>query len=448
MAALDLVSEEVLGWVQTPSTVDTDIMIGVKEALRTLKTDFNIDGWSIKERLACSSAAGGLRMVAIGLVPELTAEAAKRAALGAGAKLIEVFSYKLDKREIEAIESIKPDVILLAGGTDGGNDEVIRHNSSLISASDCAAPIIMAGNKSAASELESIFRSQGKEIFIAENVMPELGKLNVEPARDVIRKIFMERIVVAKGFQKAKEFVGAILMPTPMAVLKGAELLAKGTESEEGMGELLLIDVGGATTDVHSVAEGGPSKSEVILKGLPESFAKRTVEGDLGLRINVASIWEFSKKHSKGKKMTLPSEKMEEYISHLTTHTSRIPRSDFEYETDKEMAHLAVEIATERHAGTLSPLYLPGGETVFMQVGKDLTGIQTVIGTGGIFKHGRHVREILLASTFKNETPFCLKPKAPHFFIDEHYLLFAIGLLQTLAPDAAVRILQRHLKEV
>lgn len=190
--AIDLATEEILGWTQAPSTVDSDIMVGVKEALENLKTEFGVNGWSINKRLACSSAAGGLRMVALGLVPELTAEAAKKAALGAGAKLIKVFSYKLDKREVEGIVSIKPDILLIAGGTDGGNEEVILHNAHLIAISDIAAPVIMAGNKSAASEVEGIFRSQGKEIYITENVMPELGKLNIEPTRSFVRSLLSE----------------------------------------------------------------------------------------------------------------------------------------------------------------------------------------------------------------------------------------------------------------
>jgi len=446
--AIDLATEEILGWTQAPSTVDSDIMVGVKEALENLKTEFGVNGWSINKRLACSSAAGGLRMVALGLVPELTAEAAKKAALGAGAKLIKVFSYKLDKREVEAIVSIKPDILLIAGGTDGGNEEVILHNAHLIAISDIAAPVIMAGNKSAASEVESILRSQGKEIYITENVMPELGKLNIEPTREIIREIFIGRIIFTKGFHKAKEFVGDILMPTPMAVLKGAALLAKGTKNENGVGELIIIDVGGATTDVHSASEGRPSKAEAILKGLVEPFAYRTVEGDLGLRINATNIWEFYKQCRKVKKMALPTDDMEKYISHLTTHTSIIPMSHIELEIDKEMACIAVEIASQRHAGTISPIYLPGGETAFMQVGKDLTEIGTVIGTGGVFKYGTDAREILLASTFNEENPFSLRPKTPRFFIDEHYLLFACGLLSTVDPDIAIRILRGHLKEV
>ena len=448
VVAIDLASEEVLGWAQAPSTVDSDIMIGVNEALENLKVDFGVDGRLMSKRLACSSAAGGLRMVALGLVPELTAEAAKRAALGAGAKVIKVLSYKLDRGEVEAIEAINPDILLIAGGTDGGNEEVILHNARLIAPAEITAPIIMAGNKSVKSEVEDIFRSQGKDIYVTENVMPELGKLNVEPTREVIREIFIERIVFAKGFHRAKEFAGDILMPTPLAVLRGADLLAKGTQNEKGMGELMVIDVGGATTDVHSVSEGKPSRSEVILKGLPEPYAKRTVEGDLGLRMNAASLWEFCKQDSRVKNMTLPIGEIEKYVHHLTKHTSVIPTSDFECEVDKEMACTAVEIATQRHAGSLSSFYLPAGETVFMQVGKDLTEVKTVIGTGGVFKYGRNGREILLASTFKKENPFSLKPKSPRFFVDKHYLLFAGGLLSTVAPEAAIRILRDQLKEV
>jgi uncharacterized protein (TIGR01319 family) len=445
---MDLASEEILGWAQTPSTVDSNIMLGVNEALEKLQADFGIDGWAIKRRLACSSAAGGLRMVALGLVPELTAEAAKRAALGAGAKLIKVFSYKLDRQEVEAIVSIKPDIILIAGGTDGGNQEVLLYNAALISTAAIDVPVIMAGNKSAASEVKDLFRSQKKEIYVTENVMPELGKLNVEPTRDVIREIFIERIILAKGFQKAIEFVGNILMPTPMAVLKGAELLSRGTQNEKGMGELIVLDIGGATTDVHSISDGRPNKPNIIFKGLPEPYAKRTVEGDLGLRVNARSIWEFSKQKGEARPFPLSTDDMENYISHLTKETSRIPNSHVEYMIDKEMARIAVEIALERHAGTQSPFYLPGGETVFMQVGKDLTGIRTVIGTGGVFKYGRDAREILLASMFNREAPFSLRPKSPFYFVDTDYLLFATGLLGTVAPDAAIRILRRHLKEV
>ena len=107
--------------------------------------------------------------------------------------------------------------------------------------------------------------------------MPVLNKLNVEPAREAIRQVFMEKIVEAKGMKKAEEFTTGILMPTPAAVLKAAEVLSKGTDLEDGIGDLIIIDIGGATTDVHSIAKGEPTKPGVILKGLEEPVSKRTV---------------------------------------------------------------------------------------------------------------------------------------------------------------------------
>ena len=120
--------------------------------------------------------------------------------------------------------------------------------------------------------------------------MPDVNVLNVEPARTMIRKVFIERIIAAKGLKRAEEFVEGILMPTPTAVLKAARLLAPGTPREKGLGDLVVVDIGGATTDVHSVGLGSPGQAGVVRKGLPEPYAKRTVEGDLGIRYNAESI--------------------------------------------------------------------------------------------------------------------------------------------------------------
>ncbi|MCX7904683.1 MAG: glutamate mutase L, partial [Caloramator sp.] len=121
LTAVDLEKEEVLATAKDLTTVQTDIMIGFNNAFEKLKEKIDISKVNFVEKLACSSAAGGLKMIAIGLVPELTAEAAKRAALGAGARILGVYSYELTKHEMEEIVKKKPDIILLAGGTDGGN---------------------------------------------------------------------------------------------------------------------------------------------------------------------------------------------------------------------------------------------------------------------------------------------------------------------------------------
>ena len=241
-------------------------------------------------KLSSSSAAGGLGMVTIGLIPELSAEAARRAALGAGAKVIKVYAFRLSGKEIQELESLNPDILLLAGGTDGGNADVILENAKKLALSRVHCPIVIAGNKVAADEVNAILSAAGKPTLVTDNVMPEVNVLNVEPAREMIRRVFIERIIEAKGLKRAEAFVEGILMPTPTAVLKAARLLSQGTPREKGLGDLVIVDIGGATTDVHSIGLGSPCQAGFIFKGLPEPLAKRTVEGDLGIRYNATSI--------------------------------------------------------------------------------------------------------------------------------------------------------------
>ena len=134
-----------------------------------------------------------------------------------------------------------------------------------------------------------ILTNTGKEVRCAANVMPRSGQLAVEDAREEIRKLFMDHITRAKGLDGISGLVPVIL-PTPMAVLQGALLGAQGTEAENGWGDLLVVDVGGATTDVHSIGYGQLSGPQIVEQGLPEAYAKRTVEGDLGIRFNAGTL--------------------------------------------------------------------------------------------------------------------------------------------------------------
>ena len=135
-------------------------------------------------------------------------------------------------------------------------------------------------------------RLAGREAIVTDNVMPEFNVLDIEPARAAIRDVFIDRIVHAKGIDRAQAMFDRVLMPTPAAVMEGARLLADGCDGRAGLGALLVVDPGGATTDVHSVASGEPSQAGVIPQGLPEPRVKRTVEGDLGMRHNIAAIVE------------------------------------------------------------------------------------------------------------------------------------------------------------
>jgi len=291
LRAVDLDQRRILGAGQGPSTVASDIMVGMKAALQDLER--RLGGLPrFRYRLASSSAAGGLRMVTIGLVRELTAEAARRAALGAGAKLVGTFAQRLTQGDIGAIVTLAPDILLLAGGTDGGNSDVILHNAAALGRSALSCPIVLAGNRGATDAALALLA--GKDVIVTENVMPEFNVLNIEPARVAIRQVFIDRIVHAKGIDRAQAEFDRMLMPTPAAVLEGARLLADGCEGVSGLGPLLVIDPGGATTDVHSITSGEPSLPGVIVQGLPEPRVKRSVEGDLGMRHNVANIVEVA----------------------------------------------------------------------------------------------------------------------------------------------------------
>jgi uncharacterized protein (TIGR01319 family) len=294
--AVDLNTEELLGRAQSPSTVQDNMLIGLQNSLsKLLLRERQIDNRTIEKsrKLACSSAAGGLCLVAVGLVPSLTLEAARMAALGAGAKVVGSYAYELTIKDVDIIEKTGCDIVLLCGGTDGGNKEVILHNARMLATLKLNIPFVVAGNRVVSYEVKEILESNGKYAEITENVLPEVDKLNVEPARSCIREIFMRRIAHAKGLDKAQEFIGDILMPTPMATLKAAQLLADGYNTEQGMGELMVVEVGGATTNIHSISKMYSTGNQAIIKGLPEPYAKRTVEGDLGIRYNASTIVEI-----------------------------------------------------------------------------------------------------------------------------------------------------------
>lgn len=452
LTAIDLDNEVILATAKDITTVEDDIMIGFNKAFDKLKIEINkkinFDEINFVNKTACSSAAGGLKMVAIGLVPELTAEAAKKAALGAGARIIKTYAYELNSRELEEIKNTALDIILLAGGTDGGNKECIIHNAKMLAEFKVKVPVVVAGNKAATDEIENILKEAGIDCYITENVMPFINKLNVEPSREEIRKVFMNKIVEAKGMKKAEEFIKGILMPTPAAVLKASEILATGTDEEEGLGDLIVVDIGGATTDIHSIAKGEPTKPSIMIKGLEEPYAKRTVEGDLGMRYSAIALLEASgtRKIRNYLHDSLKQIDVKAQCQFRHDNIKMVPQSEEEIRFDEAMAKAATELAMTRHCGVLECVYTPMG-TMFNQSGKDLTETPYVIGTGGVIIHSLNPKDILKAGNFNEEDPIHLKPIAPKFLVDKTYILSSMGLLAQEYPNIAIRIMKKYLVE-
>lgn len=437
LRAIDLDAGEILGAGQGPSTVTSDINIGLDAALTSLETALGTLP-DFKHRLASSSAAGGLAMVTVGLVKELTAEAARLAALGAGAKLIGAHAYKLTEKDAAGIVGQSPDILLLAGGTDGGNEETIRWNAEKLASAGLKCPVIVAGNRVCADDVAATLNDAGVDARVAGNVMPEFNVLDVEPARAAIRDVFIERIVHAKGIDRAQARFDAVLMPTPAAVLEGARLLSAGSDDFPGWGDLVVVDVGGATTDVHSIADGAPVSGSVIQYGLPEPYAKRTVEGDLGMRHNARTIVETVGEEAFGRESGFAVERVAAFLDAIAADPERLPVNEDERRFDTALAWNAVARAVKRHAGRIEIKQSVTGP-VTVQYGKDLTGVGTVIGTGGVLVHGDAPDDILRAALFDEDDAQSLRPKKPRLLIDSAYALYAVGLLADAAPDAALR---------
>jgi uncharacterized protein (TIGR01319 family) len=441
LRAIDLERRSVLGSGQGPSTVASDIAIGMQAALADLERRLGALP-KFKYRLASSSAAGGLRMVTIGLVRELTAEAARQAALGAGAKLVGTFANRLTAADLATITALAPDIVLLAGGTDGGNAEVILHNAQALAHGALACPIVYAGNRATADEAAMLLAA--KTLIVTENVMPEFNELNIEPARAAIRQIFIERIVHAKGIDRAQAMLDHVLMPTPAAVMEGARLVADGYAGAGGLGELLVVDPGGATTDVHSVASGTPATPGVIPRGLPEPRIKRSVEGDLGMRHNAATIIEVAGLKAIAHDCGLTHERVHTLIERFTRDVEHLPAGDEEERLDLALARAAVKVAVRRHCGSVETVYTVTGPAIVQQ-GKDLSTVKTVIGTGGALVHGCNPRAVLEMALADAAEPLSLRPRAPRLLVDRDYLLYACGLLGAVEPEAALELALKHL---
>ena len=442
LTAVDVDSEEILGTAQAFTTVKTDINEGLSNALLCLEE--KTGKLEYTDSYACSSAAGGLRMVTSGLVPELTGEAAKLASLGAGAKVVGVYAFQLTEDDLEEIKGLSPDIFLLVGGTDGGNTECILHNAKMIASIKPTFPIIIAGNRTAARECERILSEC--EVHVCPNVMPKFGKLDVEPTQKKIREIFLGRIVEAKGLSKASELLSDIMMPTPSAVLAAMELLAKGSGDELGIGELIAVDVGGATTDIYSIADGMPEHMNTVYKGLPEPYAKRTVEGDIGMRYSVMGIVEAAGIGKLSNLSGLSEERINDLLKMLSENKELVPSGNDELQAlDFALASLAIEEAVTRHAGTVYETYTMMGQT-FVQEGKNLTKVKKVVVTGGSLIHTERTKEIASHALYSLSRPDSLRPKEADILVDRKYILAAMGLLSTYYPEVALRIMKKELQ--
>lgn len=438
-----------VGRSQAPTTVQ-NIEIGLNNARRNLES---VLGWkeiSAQTTLATSSAAGGLRMVAMGYMPRVTAKAAKEVAMSAGARVLEIISFEtpIDFR-LEVLLEIKPDIILLAGGTDGGDQESLFENAKVIVQAKTSGVVIIAGNAEAQAKVEDILKSGGIRTIRVANVMPTIHELKVKPAREAIHQEFIRQITQAKGLGVLLARVSnQKVIPTPGAVLMGTELLALGTPEQEGLGGLLVIDIGGATTDVHSVLPD-LAKLSTEEKGLIISNEKqvsyRTVEGNLGLRVSATGIVETAGANGVLAKVGLEGEALAkditDYAHFLEKEPEHLSLDDKEMVFDKALAITAIELALKRHAGYLAQGYDPVlGVIPGAPIGRDLRRVEQVIAVGGIFAHSTEEQSQEIIRKALANPGISLLPHTPEIIIDNNYLLYTVGAIAQEYPNDALAL--------
>lgn len=422
-----------IGQGQAPTSVlDGDVRIGLKGAIDDLAMNLGTDKIEYDEMLATSSAAGGLKMTVHGLVFDMTARAAKEAALGAGAIIHQVTAGRLRRSDLKKIQEIKPNIILIAGGVDYGERDTAIYNAELISELGLDIPIIYAGNIENKEEIKLIFEEAHKStrLYVVDNVYPKIDELNVEPTRKIIQDAFEEHIIHAPGMEHVRDMVNGPIIPTPGAVMECAKLLY------DYIGDLIVLDVGGATTDLHSVTAGSEEIERIQVS--PEPLAKRTVEGDLGVYVNMPNIVEVLGKDKLKDELQIDIDKvMAEYKA--------IPKNDDEIKFVERLTLEAVIKAVERHAGKIRYVYGPSGRNTLAE-GKDLSQVKYIIGTGGALTRLPHRVEIMKQIARHNEGGMMLFPNSEaQILVENDYIMASLGVLSKRHEKAAIKLLAKSL---
>lgn len=435
---IDTDSPVFVGQGQAPTSVAIgNVTIGLHEAIEDFRVQMAWDDVMYGKLLATSSAAGGLKMTVHGLVYDMTAKAAKEAALGAGANIHMVTAGKLRRTDIKKILDINPNIIMIAGGVDYGEIETALYNAELIAKLDIKVPVLYAGNVQNQEEIKLIFDEVGKldYLYIVDNVYPKIDFLNVEPARKVIQDIFEEHIVHAPGMEHIRDMVSGSIIPTPGAVMEASKLL------KSDIGDLMTVDVGGATTDIHSVTEGSEEVSRVLIS--PEPVAKRTVEGDLGVYINMQNIVDLIGKETLQKNLDLS----EETLNTLILNHVPIPKTELQVKFVERLTKEAIILSAHRHAGGFRTLYGGGGKKTYAE-GKDLTSIKYIVGTGGACTRLPN-RVALLQEITKNLLGDKLLPNSEtQILIDNDYIMASLGVLSKEHQESALILLKKSLRIV
>ena len=399
-ALVDLTDGTLVATAQAPTTLD-DVVTGVLAATAAFPE---------APVVACSSAGGGLRLAVVGYEELISAEAGHRAALSAGARVVHVAAGVLDDAALSALRGSAPDVVLLVGGTDGGEASVLQANARVLACADWSVPVVLAGNVAVRAEVAAVLRAGGLPVTEADNVLPDIGRLAPESARTAIRAVFLEHVIGGDKLSTDPRLRAWVRAVTPDAVLEGVAVLAGVLTSSKV--SVVALDVGGATTDVYCVPDPDAEQATLGREAVGVPARRRTVEGDLGVS------WSVDALRSAAAAEGLP-----------------VPGDDA-----LDLTEAAATIALRRHLRA-EAAYGPGGASA--------RSATLVVLSGGVFRHAdtaavdrviaRLAADTGGAGSVVGGTPV---------IVDRRYALAPIGLLAADHPDAAAALAADLVREV
>ena len=430
VAVVDLADGALVATAAHASTVATDVLHGLDAAVARATTGLPADpppAWYV-----CSSAGGGLRLAVLGYERLITARAGHQVGLSAGARVVYVGAGRLDGAGLTALRAARPDVVLLVGGTDGGDAEVLTHNATRLARARWRVPVVVAGNVLARPEARDVLADRGVPVTVTENVLPRIGVLAPEPARSAIREVFLRHVIGGKRLSRGTRFAGLVRAATPDAVLTGVELLA-----DLRSGDLAVVDVGGATTDVYSVLTPGERAGGPGRPAAGTLWRARTVEGDLGMRWSAPGVVRAAA----AERMLAPGEDgpLSAAAALRAADPGYLAADPADRAVDRRIAALAATVAFRRHAR--------GGDAVGGWGSRDLRDVRLLVGSGGVLRHAGPAEAVgVLDAVLADHAGGWSLPRAARPVIDADYVLAAAGLLAGAHPGAAAALL-RHLAD-
>ena len=442
---------------EAPTTVENpfaDVTVGVTNSVTEIgelanRKLFDGDGKLIRPAkdgegcdiyISTSSAGGGLQMMVAGVVREMTAESAKRAALGAGAIVMDVLASN-DKRrphdQIQRIRDLRPDMVLISGGVDGGNTTQVVQMAELIAPAkpqprfggEYKLPIIYAGNKDAAGIVKKTFDSSF-DLTVVDNLRPVLERENLGPARDAIHDLFLEHVMAhAPGYNKLMEWTDAPIMPTPGAVGNILKTIAELQNIN-----VVGVDIGGATTDVFSVFAG--TFNRTVSANLGMSYSISNVCAEAGLP-NILRWVHFD----------MDERELRNRVKNKMIRPTTIPQSQEALVFEQAVAREALRLAYIQHkefATTLKGVQQQRtvGDT-FTQTSSGATIVNNMtldllVASGGVLSHAPRMNQtaMMLIDAFEPEG-FTTLAK------DSIFMMPHLGVLAQVHPDAAMQVFER-----